>query len=149
MDREGGPINAVDFACRLHDIDYATGVAPTIADRLLLDNVAKTGSSLYYPMYLSFKAKTVFEKLYGQAYTSFLYVSDSQDGTYTIHERLNWQNVDDETTGWILAHGGSITEYQSNWYLQEVARGKKYEDIWTSIIIKEWTQKCEATKLNN
>jgi len=74
-DDNGGPIDNVDEACRLHDIAYMLGEDPSVADDELLRNVWETGSPYYYAFWLAIKTKQAFEAVTGKEYTSALYVT--------------------------------------------------------------------------
>ncbi|XP_035707552.1 uncharacterized protein LOC118435498 isoform X2 [Folsomia candida] len=69
----GGPINALDLACREHDKAYLLGVPPETADNELLEKVQKLRPDLFILFSLVMKSKSIFESTVDKRYTSSLY----------------------------------------------------------------------------
>lgn len=136
MDRIGGPINELDNACRTHDISYGLSSSMSDiekADIKLMEEVAKTGTRYFPAFYFTFHAKQIFEKLYGEAYTSFLYVEDpTSDISYQEYLQYEVKGIPSEEKD------------QDLW-----VEGMNAEITWTNFVLNEWKEECDADNVSN
>lgn len=136
MDRIGGPVNELDAACRSHDISY--GLATSMfdiekADMKLMEEVSKTGSRYFPAFYFTFHAKQIFENLYNEAYTSFLYIDDpTSDISYQDYLQFEEKGLPDNEMD------------QELW-----VEGMNAEAAWSNFILNEWKEECDADEVAN